>query len=496
MKTVPVTLQPLPKREHLRVLICGELGSGRSSFSTTFPHAVVVDASGTLYARDDRPDVPILRTADPDDIEALIAQIKDGLMRPDTFVIDGACAVSEYIEKTVPHLKGYESWAAVRDRWTTLLRAIFSLNCNVVLTTRLKQEYARAGQVFGGRLVTDMERIVVGTMPELHKSLPEYFDIVFEMVRGASGRAMAAVKSSTLREFECDEVVVPDAPEILKRIPSLTTVDREDDSSPPAPEDLAAFLRLQEEVKAASISDALLSEIKTSCCQVKGRKTKYLTAGETSRVAARYKHFLEHGEPPTPAVVVEQPVEETPATAASTTSADSAVADAAVSVTSTIPEPAAPHDTESVAAATTVPNSTITANDPAKAGSEDLLIIETPAGDHESKPAPAPGTIDPASAPPAPEPEKLPPAQATPAPIGSNKHLNHLMTRYNALAPKPMTSRAYLIEHHFIDGPDAVPTQEQRLKAVAHIEAAIAALSAPPDTKPPKLGLPAHLSTT
>jgi hypothetical protein len=149
VKTSPVlpTLQSLPKRESLRILICGELGSGRSSFATSFPNAVPIDAMGTLFARDDRPDVPILRTSNPDEIETFIAAIKDGLLAPDTIVIDGLPAIVEHIEQASAHIKGYDSWLAVRDRLAALMKCLLSVKCNLVMTTRVKQEYARPGQV-------------------------------------------------------------------------------------------------------------------------------------------------------------------------------------------------------------------------------------------------------------------------------------------------------------------------------------------------------------
>jgi hypothetical protein len=33
-----------------------------------------------------------------------------------------------------------------------------------------------------------MDRVILGTASDIHKTLPEYFDVVFEMVRCASGR--------------------------------------------------------------------------------------------------------------------------------------------------------------------------------------------------------------------------------------------------------------------------------------------------------------------
>jgi hypothetical protein len=93
------------------------------------------------------------------------------------------------------------------------------------------------------------------------------------------------------------------------------------------------------------------------------------------------------------------------------------------------------------------------------------------------------------------DPQPTPAQAAAPVP-GSNGHLNQLMARLNNLTPTPTKTSDYLRANGFITPPSEVPNQDQRLAAVAHIEAAIAAMEAkkPPAAKAEKLGMPAHLA--
>jgi len=289
MKTSPVlaSLDVLRPREFVRILICGDLGSGRSAFARSFEDAIIIDASRTLYEQPDRPDVPILRSADPSVITSLTTQINEGLVAPKTLVLHGLPFVTEFIEREEQHIKGYDGYIAVRDRLLALMETLQSVRANLVVTTRSKQEYARPGQVFGGKLITEMDRIILGSVADVHKALVDRFDIIFEMIRGTSSQPMAAVKNSTLRDLSADEVVIPDGKTLLERL----TVASPTIATAPSPEAYSAYLRLRRDVETYGIELSTLGGIRDRAC-AKERTSKYLSAAEIEDVSVRFIAFL------------------------------------------------------------------------------------------------------------------------------------------------------------------------------------------------------------
>ncbi len=298
MKTTTVTavLEPLPTRTHLRLLICGDHDVARATFATSFPNPIIIDASGALRADDNTPDVPILRTSDPEQIEKLVENIKNGLVAPDTLVLDSFPFVSDAIDQAVEHIKGYDNYAAKCARMTRLMTALASLPCHIVITTRVKQEMAKPGQVYGGKLVTDMDRIILGTTPDAHKTLLEHVDLVFEIVRGTSGRSMAAVKISALPEFESDEVILPEAKNVLTRFPTMA-LRVPTPTGPPSAEQYGAYARLRKAAGAAGLTRDTLKAIRACAGVNAGGGIAFLNAEQIVNINERLTLFLAGSDP-------------------------------------------------------------------------------------------------------------------------------------------------------------------------------------------------------
>ncbi len=299
MKVAPVLsiLEAPPKRQFVKLIIFGEHDLGRVDFATSFPNSIVVDASGSLCAREDKPDIVLVRTNKLDAIEKLIAGIVDGQVAPDTLVIDGFSFIAEAVETEFFHIKSFDNYHVKNERYGRFVAALRTLPCNLVIITRAKQETARPNTIFGGRLVTDMERVILGTSPEAHKTLLEYCDVSLEIIRGGSGRPMVAVKTSVLRDVEVDEVLVPDPENILARL-TANIAKRDRNTSTPTAAQYGKYLRVKNDAIYAGIGEDRLTEIRRLVMAAPDTRTSpYPTGAEIDAITNRLFAFLAGEDP-------------------------------------------------------------------------------------------------------------------------------------------------------------------------------------------------------
>lgn len=276
----------LPDRQHLRALVFGELGSGRTPFALSFPDPILIDPLSRVYRHEGGPPVPSLRSDSVVDINKLIARLKSGMLAVRTVVVGDICAITDRIERE-SGLKGYDAYCAVRDQIQTIFADLYALPVNVIVTTRTKKEYARPGEIVGGRVIEIGENIVLGAIPDIHKTLTERFDAIFEVYETERRIPTLRVHASGIPGpglKRNDTIANPDGREILRRIglPQLTAV-----SEAPTPAMYDGYLRAGMEARSRGLSDQVLARLyHGSRKAVPGDNGEYLTAAQMGHLTA------------------------------------------------------------------------------------------------------------------------------------------------------------------------------------------------------------------
>lgn len=172
-------------KKHLKIMVFGQAGSGKTTFALTAPHAAVIDTErGTdMYAgRDGIAPFAVLRANTLTEIQAAIAFLKTGKHSFETVILDSLTPVYDVLvgaleAKSKSGEMSYREWGAVKRKMNALYNALLDLPMHVIITAREAVEYETSGR----------ELRKVGVKPDADKSLSYVFDFVLQMNRDKSG---------------------------------------------------------------------------------------------------------------------------------------------------------------------------------------------------------------------------------------------------------------------------------------------------------------------
>lgn len=237
--------KPEIKQQRLKILIYGEMGSGKSTMACSFPNTAYFDTedinSKIIFAEAiSKNGGAVLATGDLDEI---ISQVKELIStRHDykTIVVDSLTVAYENAmaegEKNPEIGSGFGRHIAYADNKTKqLTNLLLRADMNVIITCQAKREYGDGMKVVGNTYVG-------------FKRLGYIFDLVFESsVLGRNFNAI--VRKSRLRSFVTGEEVPFNFTEIMKRC------DKEVSDAIPVP----IVLATPEQIKEAKRLVSLLS---------------------------------------------------------------------------------------------------------------------------------------------------------------------------------------------------------------------------------------------
>lgn len=172
-------------KKHLKVMVFGQSGSGKTTFALTAPNAAVIDTErGTdLYSgRDGIAPFGVLRANTLTEIQTAVAFLKTGKHSFETVILDSLTPVYDVLvgaleSKSKSGEMSYREWGAVKRKMNALYNALLDLPMHVIITAREAVEYETSGR----------ELRKVGAKPDADKSLSYVFDFVLQMNRDKSG---------------------------------------------------------------------------------------------------------------------------------------------------------------------------------------------------------------------------------------------------------------------------------------------------------------------
>lgn len=172
-------------KKHLKVMVFGPAGSGKTTFALTAPNAAVIDTErGTdMYAgRDGIAPFAVIRDNTLAGIESAIAFLKTGKHSFETVILDSLTPVYDVLvgaleKKSKSGEMSYREWGAVKRKMNALYNSLLDLPMHVIITAREAVEYETSGR----------ELRKVGAKPDADKSLSYVFDFVLQMNRDKSG---------------------------------------------------------------------------------------------------------------------------------------------------------------------------------------------------------------------------------------------------------------------------------------------------------------------
>jgi hypothetical protein len=162
---MPLKVESVKERyaefKKLAVLICGDPGTGKTLFSTTWPDVVILDAEGRLLSVRDRDirAITVGSTSVLDEARAALAQAPDVRAKlfggpVSTVVIDTVDEVARLIIRERLRAEKRETmamadWGYLGDTLRSLLRGFRNLDLNVIFNVHLRSsEDSESGRIF------------------------------------------------------------------------------------------------------------------------------------------------------------------------------------------------------------------------------------------------------------------------------------------------------------------------------------------------------------
>lgn len=184
-------------QKKLKVLAYGQSGTGKTRLALTFPGPIaVIDTEGgtELYGgREGIQPFDVIRTKSYEEVMAALDFIEaDGGKTYQTVVIDPITVLWQVLIESASRVRSLTTadgalsnrgWGLVKNRVNALYVRLVNLPVHVVVTSRLKDEYAKK----------DGELIKVGVKPDAEKSTDYLFDVVLRLDR-RQGRRWAVVE--------------------------------------------------------------------------------------------------------------------------------------------------------------------------------------------------------------------------------------------------------------------------------------------------------------
>ena len=203
--------KPEVKQQRLKVMIYGEMGTGKSTCACLFPKTAYIDTEDTSskkkYAKMiiDNGGL-VLATGD---FEEILQQVKELMSTKHDFktiVIDSLTIPYENLQADCERTTGSDFGrhvTAANKKMKLLVNLLLRIDMNVVVTCQAKKEYG-----------SNMS--VIGQTYSCYNRLGYMFDLVFEtQIRG--DKFYAATKKSRIDEFPMNETFAFSFEEVIKR---------------------------------------------------------------------------------------------------------------------------------------------------------------------------------------------------------------------------------------------------------------------------------------
>lgn len=203
------------RERRIKCFVYGGSGSGKTSLGLCFPSPVVIDLEQGTDAYGDEYTFDVLETQSPDDVLEAVKWLRSEKHDYRTLVLDPITVYWEALQRKWSDIfmsrnrtsKGHKGefydfqvkdWNVIKGEFKTMIRALLSLDMNVVVTARQKAQYAdgdfmrQIGETFDGE-----------------KSLPYLFDVVLHLFRPENAFSFEVLKDRT-RGLPTTDVKMPE----------------------------------------------------------------------------------------------------------------------------------------------------------------------------------------------------------------------------------------------------------------------------------------------
>ena len=191
--------EPSRTGRYAKVLLIGEAGSGKTHAALTFPKCAVIDAEGSIGWFADRFDFVSVPTKSYRDVTNLIGQVRAKRVPCETLVIDSLTTIYSGLVNAASadreDLRPLD-WGRIKRKFSQLLDELYhTLPVHVVCIGWVKAEYAKPGDVVGGKTIRENDMIRTGETFDGDRKAMHAFDFVFKL-HAANGKHSATVLKS------------------------------------------------------------------------------------------------------------------------------------------------------------------------------------------------------------------------------------------------------------------------------------------------------------
>lgn len=196
------------KNKHLKIYIYGDSGVGKTYFSLTFPNVAIIDLEGGTDFFSDRFQFHVLDTKSFAEVLDAVKFLEQGNHSFRTLVIDPVTIIWSALQEGRLEFKTknpdkavsgeeksfftYQDWGQLKRFYSMLMTKLVNLPMNIVLTSRLKDEYEINGN----------EMTKIGVKPEAEKSTPYITDIRFRLEVDRHGKRVAIFEKDRTGHFD------------------------------------------------------------------------------------------------------------------------------------------------------------------------------------------------------------------------------------------------------------------------------------------------------
>jgi hypothetical protein len=194
-----------PAARRAKILLLGDAGSGKTHAALTFPKPAVIDAEGSINWFADRFDFVAVPTKSYQDVQAIIAQARNGALPGETLVIDSLTSIYNGLLNAASSqredLRPLD-WGRIKRKFSTLLDELYhTLPMHVVCIGWIKPEYAKQGDIVNGKPVSASDLIKIGETFDGDRKALYAFDFVIKMevIKGKHFGTVMKTRSGALQ---------------------------------------------------------------------------------------------------------------------------------------------------------------------------------------------------------------------------------------------------------------------------------------------------------